>query len=283
MFISVSGAQTAADNGIYSVRLISGEVEDVTGVAAGSSALIANGLDNASDSAVYIITLLALVVVEVAQLSGLATEEVFFKRFFDRYQIRPQFEKREGYKNAVNPFLFDDYTPERREEMRTMLENPQMRNMLASAALDRKLRDRLVAIAQQVEREAIDHALEGRDQLRAGHVVAGGLQGGEDVVGTHGRCGVPHDHVEYRTGTPRRGLDAPEEVLLDPYPAFADLREQGAVVWLPRHGLAALPRFEPVHGVCRPLSLTLSGTGFEPGEAKTPAAIGPAVTRKRPP
>ena len=32
----------------------------VTGVAAGSSALIANGLDNASDSAVYIITLLAL-------------------------------------------------------------------------------------------------------------------------------------------------------------------------------------------------------------------------------
>ncbi len=32
----------------------------VTGVAAGSSALIANGLDNTSDSAVYIITLLAL-------------------------------------------------------------------------------------------------------------------------------------------------------------------------------------------------------------------------------
>lgn len=32
----------------------------VTGVAASSSALIANGLDNASDSAVYIITLLAL-------------------------------------------------------------------------------------------------------------------------------------------------------------------------------------------------------------------------------
>ena len=32
----------------------------VTGVVAGSSALIANGLDNASDSAVYIITLLAL-------------------------------------------------------------------------------------------------------------------------------------------------------------------------------------------------------------------------------
>lgn len=32
----------------------------VSGVAAGSSALIANGLDNASDSAVYIITLLAL-------------------------------------------------------------------------------------------------------------------------------------------------------------------------------------------------------------------------------
>jgi trigger factor len=41
-----------------------------------------------------------------------------------------------------------DFGPEREPEARTMLENPRMVNVIASAALDRKLRDRLVAIAK---------------------------------------------------------------------------------------------------------------------------------------
>jgi trigger factor len=41
-----------------------------------------------------------------------------------------------------------DFGPEREAEVMSMLENPRMSTMLASAALDRKLRDRLVAIAK---------------------------------------------------------------------------------------------------------------------------------------
>lgn len=40
-----------------------------------------------------------------------------------------------------------------------------------------------------------------------------------------------------------------DAVLADPYPTFAELRAAGPVVWLERHGLVALPRFEPVHMV----------------------------------
>src|SRR5215207_7997128 len=48
-------------------------------------------------------------------------------------------------------------------------------------------------------------------------------------------------------GCPATDVDLwADELLLDPYPAFADLRAQGAVVWLNRRGLAALPRFEQV-------------------------------------
>ena len=43
--------------------------------------------------------------------------------------------------------FLDDYAPERREEIRPLLQTPQMATAMASSALDRKLRDRLVAIA----------------------------------------------------------------------------------------------------------------------------------------
>jgi protease-4 len=49
------------------------------------------------------------------QSVGLGAEEIFFKRFFDRYGVQPDFQQRAEYKNAVNPFLFDDYTPAHRE------------------------------------------------------------------------------------------------------------------------------------------------------------------------
>jgi len=38
-------------------------------------------------------------------------------------------------------------------------------------------------------------------------------------------------------------------ILLDPYPTYAELRALGPVVWLERHGVAALPRFDQVQAV----------------------------------
>jgi trigger factor len=43
--------------------------------------------------------------------------------------------------------FLEDFEPERRDEVQKLLSQPNMRQMIASAALDRQLRDRLVAIA----------------------------------------------------------------------------------------------------------------------------------------
>ena len=39
------------------------------------------------------------------QATGLASEELFVKRLFDKYGVQPQFEQRYQYKNAVNGYL----------------------------------------------------------------------------------------------------------------------------------------------------------------------------------
>ena len=45
----------------------------------------------------------------------MATEDVFFKRLFDKYGVQPDFEQRYEYKDAVNGYLYDDYTAAHRE------------------------------------------------------------------------------------------------------------------------------------------------------------------------
>ena len=42
-----------------------------------------------------------------------------------------------------------------------------------------------------------------------------------------------------------------DDVLADPYPHYAALREAGPAVWLPRHRLWAIPRFEGVRHALR--------------------------------
>ncbi len=49
------------------------------------------------------------------QVTGLARDEVFFKRLFDRFGVVADYQQRYQYKTAVNPFLYDDYTPAHRE------------------------------------------------------------------------------------------------------------------------------------------------------------------------
>jgi len=49
------------------------------------------------------------------QVTGVAAEDIFFKRFFDKYGVQPDYQQRYEYKNAVNPYLYSDYTPAHRE------------------------------------------------------------------------------------------------------------------------------------------------------------------------
>jgi protease-4 len=71
------------------------------------------------------------------QATGFAAEDMFFKRFFDRFAIKPEFEQRREYKNAVNPYLFDDYTPAHRESQLSWMTSIY-RTAVLTAAIDRK-------------------------------------------------------------------------------------------------------------------------------------------------
>jgi protease-4 len=72
------------------------------------------------------------------QTTGVASEDIFFKRFFDKYGVQADFQQRYEYKNAVNPYLFSDYTPAHREGELSWL-GSVYETGLAAAAADRKL------------------------------------------------------------------------------------------------------------------------------------------------
>jgi protease-4 len=72
------------------------------------------------------------------QSTGVASEDLFFKRFFDKYGIVADYEQRYQYKNAVNPFLYDDYTPAHRESELSWM-GSVYQTSLGAAASDRKL------------------------------------------------------------------------------------------------------------------------------------------------
>jgi protease IV len=72
------------------------------------------------------------------QVTGVSTEDLFFKRLFDKYAIVPQYEQRAEYKNAVNGYLQSDYTPAHREAALSWLGSVYASN-LASAAADRQI------------------------------------------------------------------------------------------------------------------------------------------------
>lgn len=72
------------------------------------------------------------------QVTGLANEDLFFKRAFDRFGVKADYEQRYEYKNAVNGYLYDDYTPAHREAELSWL-NSVYTTDIAAAAADRKL------------------------------------------------------------------------------------------------------------------------------------------------
>lgn len=71
------------------------------------------------------------------QVTGLATDDVFFKRAFDKYGVKAEYEQRYEYKNAVNPYLQSDYTPAHKESQLSWMGAIYGRS-IATAALDRK-------------------------------------------------------------------------------------------------------------------------------------------------
>jgi protease-4 len=72
------------------------------------------------------------------QATGLASEEIFFKRLFDKYGVKADFQQRYEYKNAVNAYLYDDFTPAHREASLSWM-GSVYQSALAAVAADRKM------------------------------------------------------------------------------------------------------------------------------------------------
>ncbi len=72
------------------------------------------------------------------QAVGLAQEDIFFKDFFDKYGVVPDYQQRYQYKNAINGYLYNDYTPAHREAELSWMGSVYATS-LAAAAMDRKL------------------------------------------------------------------------------------------------------------------------------------------------
>jgi protease-4 len=70
-------------------------------------------------------------------VTGVASEDIFFKRFFDKFGIKADFEQRQEYKNAVNPYLYSDYTPAHRESNLSWM-GSIFAHAVEAAATDRK-------------------------------------------------------------------------------------------------------------------------------------------------
>ncbi len=71
------------------------------------------------------------------EATGVATSELFLKRFFDKYGIKADYEQRYEFKNAVNPYLYSDYTQPHRDATLSWMTSV-FDNALGAAAFDRK-------------------------------------------------------------------------------------------------------------------------------------------------
>jgi protease-4 len=72
------------------------------------------------------------------QAVGFASEDIFFKDFFDKYGIVPNFQQRYQFKNAINGYLYNDYTPDHRSAELSWMGSVYATS-IAAAAQDRKL------------------------------------------------------------------------------------------------------------------------------------------------
>jgi protease-4 len=71
------------------------------------------------------------------QVTGVSTEEIFFKGLFDRFGVVADFQQRYEFKNAPNAFLQEGFTPEHRAATVSWMTSVY-NNALLNAAADRK-------------------------------------------------------------------------------------------------------------------------------------------------
>ena len=137
------------------------------------------------------------------QVTGVATEDLFLRRFFDKYGVVPQYEQRQEYKNAVNSFLFSDYTPAHKEATLSWVGSVYQSN-LAAAAGDRKADPAVLRQTLEAGPYVAEDALRLKLVDRLGQVREA-EQALLDAAGDGAKAVDFDDYVDPRAGAPRTG------------------------------------------------------------------------------
>ena len=74
----------------------------------------------------------------MAEVNGLATEVTFYKKLFDKLEIRPQVFRVGDFKSAVEPFLRDNLSEENKLQLNSLL-NSVYNNVLSNISVSRKI------------------------------------------------------------------------------------------------------------------------------------------------
>lgn len=139
------------------------------------------------------------------QVTGISTSTMFMKRAFDKFGVQAQYEQRYEFKNAVNPYLYDDYTPAHREATLSWMDSIYQ-SMLSNIAHDRRI-----------------------DQAKLQQTLQAGPYGAEQALdlGLITHLGQVHDAEE---AAKKRGDDKTEVVDLRDYERSLDPQVGGETI-----------------------------------------------------
>ena len=80
------------------------------------------------------------------QVTGISRQDIFFKRFFDTHAVKPDYQQRNQFKTAINPYLYSDYTPAHRASELSWM-GSVYETAIASIATDRSRAPALIRAA----------------------------------------------------------------------------------------------------------------------------------------
>ncbi|HEX8569512.1 MAG TPA: signal peptide peptidase SppA [Caulobacteraceae bacterium] len=151
------------------------------------------------------------------QATGISTEELFLRGFFDKYGIVPDYQQRGVYKNAANPYLYSDYTPQHREATLSWMTSIY-ESSIAQAAVDRKQTPQAIRAALESGPLSAAQARAARLVDRLGHFEAAEQQ-------LQRRFGKRAKVVEFDEYADTVGYDD-----VDSGPTIAVIEAEGAIV-----------------------------------------------------
>jgi protease-4 len=145
------------------------------------------------------------------QVTGFSNEDLFFKRAFDKYGVKADYLQRYEYKNAVNGYLYDDYTPAHREAELSWMGSVYATD-LAAAAADRKQTVPVLKAALEVGPYLADEAVAKGLVDRVGQV-----REAEDALKARAGAGAQMmDFEDYARGrTPRERGTGPAVAVIE--------------------------------------------------------------------